>query len=114
MPPTHTHRHDLPARIIAFAVFLLGIGLLCLVFSLAWALFHVPPTHLATTTAPGGAAAPLPAAEIGLSLAAFARQLLLLVVMTVAGSVVASKGIHLYFSAHPPAAPAPPPSSPAS
>ena len=95
--PAHTHRPDLPARVLAFAVFLLGIGLLCLVFGQAWALFHAPIAHLALPVAPGASAPPV--ANIGAALADFGRQLLLLVVMTVAGSVVAGKGIQLYFSA---------------
>lgn len=104
-----THRHDLPARVLAFLVFLLGIGLLCLVFGQAWALFHAPVPQLPLPAAPG--ADPPPAANIGLALADFARKLLLLIVMTVAGSLVAGKGIQLYFSAHPSHSPAPPPSS---
>lgn len=93
-----THRSDLPARVLAFAVFLLGIGLLCLVFGQAWALFHAPVPQLPLPVKPG--AVPPPAANIGLALADFARKLLLLIVMTVAGSLVAGKGIQLYFSAH--------------
>lgn len=92
-----THRLDLSARVLAFAVFLLGIALLCLVFGQAWALFHAPVAHLPLPIAPG--AAPPPPIALGAALAEFARQLLLLIVMTVAGSVVAGKGIQLYFSA---------------
>jgi len=103
---SHTHRPDLSARILAFAVFLLGIGLLCLVFGQAWALFHAPVAQLPLPIAPGAPAPP--AANIGLALAGFARQLLLLIVMTVAGSLVAGKGIQLYFSAHSHVSPASP------
>lgn len=106
--PVHTHRSDLSARVLAFLVFLLGIGLLCLVFGQAWALFHAPVAHLALPV-PAGAPSP-PAANIGAALADFARQLLLLVVMTVAGSVVAGKGIQLYFSAQAALSNIPPPS----
>jgi len=67
-----THRSDLPARVLAFAVFLLGIGLLCLVFGQAWALFHAPVPQLPLPVKPG--AAPPPAANIGLALADFARK----------------------------------------
>jgi len=102
-----THRHDLPARVLAFLVFLLGIGLLCLVFGQAWALFHAPVSQLPLPVPPG--ATPPPAANIGLALADFARQLLLLILMTVAGSLVAGKGIQLYFSAHSALSTTPPP-----
>ncbi len=104
-----THRHDLSARVLAFAVFLLGIALLCLVFGQAWALFHAPVPHLPLPIAPG--ATPPPAANIGLALADFGQKLLLLILMTVAGSLIAGKGIQLYFSAHSSHSPAPPPPS---
>ena len=94
---SHTTRADLPARILAVVVFLLGIGLLCLVFSLAYALLRAPVAHLELPVT--AAAPPPPAANIGIALTAFVRQLLLLALMTLAGSLIAGKGIHLYFSA---------------
>ncbi len=87
------------ARALACVVFLLGIGLLCAVFALAWGLFHAPVPGLNLSASP--AAVPPPAASIGAALTAFLRQLLLLALMTVAGSIVAGKGVHLYFSALP-------------
>ncbi len=88
-------RPDIPSRLLALVVFLLGIGLLCAVFSLAWSLFQSPVPNLNLPVKPG--AATPPAANIGVALTAFVRQLLLLAVMTIAGSVIAGKGIHLYF-----------------
>lgn len=88
-------RPDVPGRLLAYVVFLLGIGLLCAVFSLAWSLFQSPVPGL-NLPVKSGAATP-PAANIGAALTAFVRQLLLLAVMTLAGSVVASKGVQLYF-----------------
>ncbi len=96
MPSAQT-RHDLPGRILAFVVFLLGVGLLCLVFSVAWSLFRAPGAGLELPVKAGSGAPP--AAGIGIALTAFVRQLLLLAVMTLAGSLIAGKGIHLYFSA---------------
>ncbi len=90
-------RPDLSGRILGFAVFLVGVALLCLVFSTAWSLFHAPVPGLELPVKPGAAAPP--AAGIGIALTAFVRQLLLLVVMILAGSLVAGKGIQLYFSA---------------
>lgn len=90
-------RPDLSGRILGFTVFLVGIALLCLVFSAAWALFRAPVAGLELPVA-AGAAAP-PAAGIGIALTAFVRQLLLLAVMIVSGSLVAGKGIQLYFTA---------------
>ena len=94
---SHPTRPDISARILAFTVFAIGIGLLCLVFALAWQLFRAPVPHLELPVATN--APPQPAANIGIALTAFVRQLLLLTLMTIAGSVIASKGIHLYFTA---------------
>lgn len=88
-------RPDVPGRLLAFVVFLLGIGLLCAVFGIAWSLFQSPVAGLNLPVRPGTATPP--AANIGVALTAFVRQLLLLALMCVAGSVIAGKGIHLYF-----------------
>lgn len=88
-------RPDIPSRLLALVVFLLGIGLLCAVFSLAWTLFQSPVPNLNLPVKPG--AITPPAANIGAALTAFVQKLLLLAVMTIAGSVIAGKGIHLYF-----------------
>ena len=107
VPPRSVSHADLSCRLVALLVFLLGIGMLVFVFVSALHLFQVPVPGLEPLQTPG--AAPPAAAAIGLSLAGFARELLLLGVMTLAGSVLASKGAHLYFSSvGTPAEPAPP------
>jgi hypothetical protein len=93
-PQSHA---DLSCRLVALLVFLLGIGILTFVFVTALHLFQSPVPGLETLQTPG--APPPAAANIGLSLAGFARELLLLGVMTLAGSLLANKGAHLYFSA---------------
>ncbi len=99
-------RADLTGRLLALLVFLAGIAILVFVFVTALHLFQSPVPGLEPLQTPG--ATPPPAANIGTSLAAFLRQLLLLGVMTLAGSLLANKGAHLYLStvhAHDPAAP---------
>ena len=97
IPPRPILSHaDLSCRLVALLVFLLGIGMLVFVFVAALHLFQSPVPGLEPLQTPG--AAPPAAASIGLSLAGFVRELLLLGVMTLAGSVLASKGVHLYFS----------------
>lgn len=96
MSSANTHT-DLPGRILAFLVFLLGVGLLCLVFWLAWSLFRSPVPGLELPVKAGTAAPP--AVGIGVALTAFVRQILLLALMTLAGSLIAGKGVHLYYSA---------------
>ncbi len=87
--------HDLPGRLVALLVFLLGVAMLVFVFVTALHLFQSPVPGLDLTTSPGSP--PPPAASIGTALAAFARSLLLLGMMTLAGSLLAGKGAHLYF-----------------
>lgn len=89
-------------RAVALCVFLLGVVLLGVVFALAYELFRAPVPGLGLSATPG-AAVPPPATAIGSALAAFVRQIVLLLLMTIAGSVMAGKGIALYFScAHKP------------
>ena len=86
---------DLTGRLLALLVFLTGVGMLVFVFVTALHLFQSPVPGLEPLHTPG--APPPPAANIGTALADFARRLLLLMVMTLAGSLLASKGAHLYF-----------------
>ena len=96
-------RADLSCRLVALLVFLLGVGMLIFVFVTALHLFQSPAPGLAPLQTPG--APPPAAANIGVSLAGLARDLLLLGMMTLAGSLLASKGAHLYFSAGSPPPP---------
>ena len=86
---------DLTGRLLALLVFLVGVGMLVFVFVTALHLFQSPVPGLEPLQKAG--AAPPPSANIGTALADFARRLLLLMVMTLAGSILASKGAHLYF-----------------
>ncbi len=86
---------DLPGRLLALLVFLTGVGMLIFVFVTALHLFQSPVPGLALPVAAGTTAPP--AANIGTALAQFVRELLLLGVMTLAGSLIAGKGAHLYF-----------------
>ena len=95
MPRTHPPA-DVPGRLVALLVFLLGVGMLVFVFVTALHLFQSPVPGLALPVAQGQTAQP--AANIGAALIVFVRELLLLGVMTLAGSLLASKGTHLYFS----------------
>ena len=97
---------DLAGRLLAFLVFLVGVGMLIFVFTAALHLFQSPVPGLEALQKPG--APPPPAVNIGTALADFARRLLLLLLMTLAGSLLASRGAHLYFgTVYPPSEPAP-------
>ena len=96
-PPHSMSRADLSCRLVALLVFLGGAGMLIFVFVAALHLFHAPVPGLEPLQTPG--APPPAAANIGVSLAGLARELLLLGIMTLAGSLLANKGAHLYFGA---------------
>ncbi len=89
--------HDLPSLVTGIITFIAGIGMLALVFSLAYHLFTQPVPGLNLSSPPKGV--PPPAASIGVALSAFLVKLLLLAMLTIVGSLVASKGIHLVFAA---------------
>lgn len=92
--------HDHHSRAVGLIAFLFGIAMLAAVFVLAYHLFTQPVPHLGLANPPHGT--PPPAASIGLSLAAFFERLLLLALLTIVGSVVAGRGVHLCFAAHGP------------
>jgi hypothetical protein len=95
---------NITARILGILVFLAGVALIAYVFWSANTLFHQPPPSVpvaaATKAAAGSAAtAPSAAVEIGRSMVDYLKQLLTLFLMCVAGSLIASRGVHMYFSA---------------
>ncbi len=94
MPAPKSHP-DASGRLLALLVFLAGVAILVFVFLTALHLFQSPVPGLEPLQVPG--AAPPPAANIGTALVDFVRRLLLLGVMTLIGSLLASRGAHLYF-----------------
>ena len=96
MPRSHAHT-DRPSLAAGLIVVTLGIAMLILVFSLAYHMFTQPVPGLNLTSPPKGV--PPPAASIGLTLTSFLQKLLLLALLTLVGSLVASKGVHLLFAA---------------
>jgi hypothetical protein len=104
MARTTTHG-DLFGKGVAALVFLIGIAALVTVFVNAVGLFQAPVAGLGLPLAKGQA--PPAALNLGVALIQLLYKLLVLIVMTVAGSLIASKGIHLYQAAsmsHHPAA----------
>ncbi|MES2462648.1 MAG: hypothetical protein V4671_18855 [Armatimonadota bacterium] len=95
---------NVTARILGILVFLAGVALIAYVFWSANSLFHQPPPTVpvaatAKAASASASAAPSAALEIGRSLADYLKQLLTLLVMCIAGSLIASKGVQMYFSA---------------
>lgn len=80
-------RGDWIGRILGIAVFLLGVGLLWVAFREAYRMF-VAPLPSAESSLPQ-------LGQIGMELL---KRLALLIIMTLAGSLVANKGVQLYFA----------------
>ncbi len=111
--PAGPPSHDWPVRIVGLLVFLAGVGVLVWVFVMANRLFNAPAPPLPAAP-PANAAnpGPSPFLAIGASFSDLLRRLLLLLLMSVAGSVIASKGVQLYFAARPLTVPADTPPAP--
>ncbi len=77
---------------MGLAVFLGGVALLLITFKLAFDLFSVPPEK-ALNLAKGQ---PLELGVVGSTLTGLVKQILLLIVMAITGSLIGSKGVHMY------------------
>lgn len=88
-------RDSAAGRVLGILVFLLGIGILVAVAVIAYNLFKASGTALAVTPgSPAGATTQLGASAINLL-----YRLALLIVLCIAGSLVAARGLHFYFVA---------------
>lgn len=87
---------DLAARIIGLIVFALGIAILIASFVIAYRLFASPVGGLATAPPPVGG----PPATINLGRCALAVLIRIgaLIIMVLVGSLVASRGVQMYFA----------------
>lgn len=81
-----------------FLLFLGGAAMIAFVFSYANGLLSAPPPAV-PKIGPGEQAATQAGLQLGNSLVYLLQQLLILLVMCVAGSVLASKGIQMLFAA---------------
>jgi len=96
-------REDLVARIVGILVFLAGIGILVVTFILTYKVFTLQATALTPRPAsPGG---PRPAAALGSNAILLLQEIGLLFIMALVGSLVAGRGIQLYFGSATPGAP---------
>ncbi len=87
-----TPRGDLFARTIGFLVFVLGLSIIIAVLMMGFDLYRDPNLGIRST-------GPTPTAtEIGSSLARIVLKLLLLFLGSISGSLIANKGVKLYFA----------------
>lgn len=89
--------HDISGRIVALLILLSGIAVLFFVLTLALHLFEMPLPGLNLPVVKN-AEPPAPAA-IGMAVGMMFSKILLLIVMAVVGSKIATKGVNLYFGA---------------
>lgn len=88
---------DLAGRILGIMVFLVGIAILAFVFAIAYGFFTSPSAGIDIPSKPTAVGAPT--TQLGASALRMFARILSLTVMCIVGSLVASKGIHLYFRA---------------
>lgn len=82
-------------RVLGILVFLVGIGVLVTVAVVTYRLFTASTSCLQVTPgSPNGAAA-----QLGNSAIKMLYQIALLIVLCLAGSLVAARGLHLFFVA---------------
>ena len=81
-------------RALGMIVFLLGIAFLIAVFAIAYRTFATPISSLIREA--GGGRTSATASDLGSAAVATLLRIALLFVMTLAGSLLASRGIHLY------------------
>ena len=96
--PSGTQK-DVIGRIIGMLVFLAGVAALGFVFSIAYKLFSAPPETALGLTFKNNPKTDPTAAAIGTQFGALLLRLGYLFLMSIAGSLIANKGINLYFSA---------------
>ncbi len=92
-------RSDLFGRIMGILVFLLGVGLMLLVFKIAYELFTQKPDAALGLKFTGDPKKDPAAAQIGAHFGTMLFQLAYLFIMSIAGSLIAQKGVNLYCSA---------------
>lgn len=79
-------------RVLGIVVFVLGIAILIFVFGLAYSMFTAPASEVFG----GSPDSPATVTSLGTSIALMVVRIGLLFVMTLAGSLVAARGIGLY------------------
>ena len=91
------HKIDLTGRILGIIVFLAGIGVLAVVFVFAYTFFTSPSCGVQIPS--GADAQAAPTSELGASAVVILAKMLSLIVMAIVGSIIAGKGMQLYFTA---------------
>ena len=94
-----SYRGDLFARVIGFLVFAGGVAIILWVLWLAFSLYKDPNLGLNRAPTPGGVGTT--ATDLGTAFIRLVFRIALLALGSVSGSLIANKGIHLYFAGLP-------------
>jgi hypothetical protein len=86
-------RRDIFAQVMGFLVFLLGLGIILGVLWLAFGIWNDTNLGLGATSKNGTTAA-----DIGVGFGKLTMRIVLLFLGSVSGSLIANKGIRLYFT----------------
>ncbi len=92
------HCTDIICRVIGLVVFCVGVGLLVTVFTIAYRLFNSSPAQVLGITFTGNPHKDPGAATIGSQFGWLLFRIGFLLLMSLAGSLVAQKGVNLYLS----------------
>ena len=92
-------RGDLTGRLIGMLVFLVGVGMLIWVFSIAYALFTSSSAAALGMHITGDPKKDPGVALIGTNFGWLLFRIAFLFIMSLSGSFISQKGINLYFSA---------------
>ena len=90
----HRLPRDILGSLLGILVFLAGIGLLLITFKIAWELFTTPPQDALGLKA----GQPIDVSKVGSTFIGQIMRVLLLLVMAVVGSLIANRGVQLYYS----------------
>lgn len=93
------YRGDLTGRVLGAIMFLVGVGLLGVVFYLAFGLFNTSSEHALGLTFTGNPKLDPPAMKVAVQFGWLILRIAVLFVMAIAGSLLSQKGINFYFSA---------------
>jgi|YelNatPaOPRAMG01_1025707.scaffolds.fasta_scaffold06400_1 hypothetical protein len=92
-------RNDLLGKILGVLVFLIGIGVILYVLKLAFGMLHDPAMGIVLPTDTKNNPN---LAVIGVSFLRLLMRIVVLFLCCIGGSLIANKGVHLYFCSHKP------------
>ena len=98
-PAAPPQRHDLFARILGLFLCMAGVAIIGVVIFLAFELYRDP--NLARLPAPAAGQTGIPVTDVGSVFMRLIFRIGLLAIMSVSGSLIANKGIHMFLASFP-------------